>query len=189
MKRLAMIFGTPAVGKTTLVWRLIDAVGEDAWRACEPAPMIRAMYCERLDQFVIGRYAREPDGSRYRYAGVDRLPMHVQPSLEIFVENTTSSVLVEGDRFSNAKFVEHLICLDRNALILNLVADPEIIARRQRDRGDDRTETFLKSRETKYANIRSNPLYAERIRVMPNNDLEQHEAIWRVLSEHLGVNR
>lgn len=182
------MFGTPGVGKSTLVWRLIDAVGESSWREWQ-IETLRFLHCERLNLSVLGRWTREHDGSRSRYPGADRLSMSVQPHAEKFLEETTSSVLIEGDRFSNSSFVEHLICLDDQALILNLVGDPAIVAERQRTRGDDRTEKFLKARETKYANIRQHPLYSERVRVMPNNDLEQHEAIWQLLSTHLGVNR
>ena len=188
-RRIAMLFGTPGVGKTTLAWRLIDAVGESSWRECEPIKLVHALYCERLDLLMIGRYSREPCGSRYRYAGVDRLAMNCQPNAKKLIAETASSVFVEGDRFSNASFVEFLITLDPGALILNLYADPDVVARRQRDRGDDRTDRFLRARETKYANIRAHPLFAERVRIMPNNDLEQHEAVWRVLLRHLEINR
>jgi hypothetical protein len=187
-KRIAMMFGTPGVGKSTLVWRLIDAVGEDAWEEYA-IETLRFLHCDRLNLSVLGRWTREPDGSRSRYPGADRLSMSVQPIAERYIEETESSVLVEGDRFSNSSFIEHLICLDRDALVLNLIAEPEKLAMRQRNRGDDRTEKFLKARETKYANIRAHPLYRDNVRVMPNNDLIEHEAIWRVLSAHLEVNR
>lgn len=175
------MFGTPGAGKSSLIWRLIDATGGlEAWPQVEHARLVAGHRNATLGISLIGRY--EPG---FAYGGVDRLAMNVQPSAEAFIASTSDHVVVEGDRLSNQKFYSALCVVPGVSLVIaRLVVNPALVRERQITRGDDRTETFLRSRETKYDNILT---AFDGIRIFDNNTLEQQSVIFREMCSHLGV--
>lgn len=178
MRKILAMFGTPGAGKSTIARRLLTMGSH--WEQCEPVKLVRAHVSESLNLCVIGRYV---DGDRY--GGVDCLAMNCQPSVEKFVAETTMSVFVEGDRLSNAKFYRHLRSLEVPLEIICLSVDRLVVFERQQRRGDDRTEKFLRSRETKYENLRRD----FNVTTLSNDDLVQHEIVWRRVTDHLEVRR
>lgn len=147
--KIIFIIGEPGSGKTTLMRRLMNEVG-----GFEPHfkeyPLID--YHRSGNVYILGKYE---DGELF--AGTDRLSMACQPNAVQFLSELPedSVVLIEGDRLGNRSFIEH--CESKYAtMIVYLKTKPETRTLRFDERGSEQTEQFLKSRETKLKNLRSN---------------------------------
>lgn len=154
--RSIYLFGTPGVGKSTIVRGFMQQTG--SWVYKEPAKLVRIHVHEEGKVAIIGNYSEEDQ----RYPGVDRMAMNSQPRVEAYLGAMLSGpvprlVICEGDRFSNRKFFNFLAdtVTARRAKFVRIVANSELIRQRQVLRGDDRTAGFLASRETKYRNLES----------------------------------
>lgn len=207
-KRILHIFGEPGAGKSTLVRRLIaDTGGIRRWISCEPGPLVRGHFNEEHKIFLLGRY----DDETSPYPGLDRLAQNCQPNVEIFVRDTPHSVLIEGDKLSNAKFLRHLQSFTQHSRllgdtmtghatqrhcdrepdinesahlwILHLLASQAILGERRRARGDDRANSFYKGRATKYANM----LLEFRVQSWPNETYEQQSRTYANVRAFLGI--
>ena len=58
---------------------------------------------------------------------------------------------------------------------------------RHKDRGDDQSETFIKSRHTKVNNIVISPDLSEFVIVMSNNDISQQSSIIDLMKKLLKI--
>lgn len=143
------IGGEPATGKSTLVQHLLQPYTTAV--PFEWGLLGGLKYDAGL--FLLGRY----EGGDF--GGTDRLPMNVIDDAEEFIEEaakydtyTDWAVLFEGDRLFNDRFLdfcaEHA---DLHAYILT--APPDVLEARHDAREDDQSESWLKGRRTKYANL------------------------------------
>jgi pantothenate kinase len=146
MKNIIAVGGEPATGKTTLMWRIIDSATD--WQKIEPKKTLSAIRSESLNLTILGKYDRSE-----QFAGTDRLSMSVQPAATEFIKEATGNILFEGDRLFNRKFIDAIISCDCSFSLIYIEASRNELHNRHVDRKDTQTETFLKSRQTKYSNI------------------------------------
>lgn len=169
MRKIIAVAGQPGTGKTSLFREFMK---NHEWEKVEPKKMLPALYCKELDLYVLGKYE---DGELF--AGTDRLSMAVQPIAQCFINETTSNILFEGDRLTNAKFYDFLLKLNAKVEFLVLTVSDETMKQRYKDRGSDQSETFLKGRETKISNILNNFEYMDVTTVLKNENHEDQRVI------------
>jgi hypothetical protein len=181
MKVMA-IGGEPAVGKTTLMFSLIDKA--DDWVTCKPEKLLDAIYSKKLNTYILGKYEK---GSTFQ--GTDRLSMAVQPDAEKFIsslhyENSDVNVLFEGDRLFNSKYLEFISKYDADFQILVLEAKNDIIKQRHVDRNDTQDDKFINGRRTKISNISSSLVLMDYINVMQNNNTVDQQNIIGYIADY-----
>ena len=54
MVKVIAMGGEPATGKTTLMFKLISMA--DDWKICKPEKLLDAMYSEKLNFYILGKY-------------------------------------------------------------------------------------------------------------------------------------
>lgn len=161
--KVIYIAGVPASGKSTL-FKLIrkHLFGE--------AKEFKHGKCKGIEKGafkMLGVF----DGTTFE--GTDKLSMTVIDDAIEFVKQQMDSeqksvVFVEGDRLFNIRFLK-----ETKALLLLIDANERILKARHIERGDNQTETFLKSRRSKVENFISK-YKAQRIW---NNTLQDQERI------------
>ena len=167
------IGGEPAVGKTTLMFKLISMAND--WVKVKPEKLLDAIYSEKLNTYILGKYE---EGSTFQ--GTDRLSMAVQPDAERFIvdiayqlqadKEYSVNVLFEGDRLFNSKFLEHISKNVPDFQILILEAKNDVVKQRHVDRNDTQDDKFINGRRTKISNISSSLIFMDYINVMQNNN-------------------
>ena len=180
MANVIAIGGEPAVGKTTLMFKIIDMA--DDWQPCKPQKLLDAMFSKKLNTFILGKYEK---GSTFQ--GTDRLSMAVQPDAERFIiESSPDScnILFEGDRLFNGKFLDHISINIANFQILVLEAKNDIIKQRHIDRNDTQDVKFINSRRTKISNIASSLVLMDYINVMLNNNVVDQQNIIKYIANY-----
>lgn len=150
INKIIGIGGMPGTGKTTLVKKFMERT--DDWKVVKPVPLLDALYSEKLDCYVLGKY--DPWYPSEGYAmGTDRLSMAVQPNAEKFISETNSSVVFEGDRLFTGKFLDFIIEEDKECFFLILETNDSKLKERYDERGSNQDEKFISGRRTKYENI------------------------------------
>lgn len=178
MLNVIAIGGEPAVGKTTLMFKIINMA--DDWEVCKPEKLLDAIHSKKLNTYILGKYER---GSTFQ--GTDRLSMAVQPDAEKFISTTKdANILFEGDRLFNSKFLEHISSHANNLQILVLEAQNDIIKQRHIDRNDTQDDKFINSRRTKISNISSSLVLMDYINVMQNNNPVDQQNIIDYIAEY-----
>ena len=176
MKKIMAISGIPGTGKTTLLKKFMEMY---EWERVEPLKMLHALYCRKMNLFVLGKY--EPDEI---YSGTDTLGMNIQPVATEFVKTTKSNILFEGDRLTNCKFFDHILQLETDFSIIILSANKEIVQDRYKIRGSNQSEIFLKGRQTKINNITSNMTYFDCMSIVKNNTEEDQIGIIKSINDY-----
>jgi dephospho-CoA kinase len=177
MKNIIAVGGEPATGKTTLMWRIIDSATD--WQKIEPKKTLSAIRSESLNLTILGKYDRSE-----QFAGTDRLSMSVQPAATEFIKEVTSpgqvsgNILFEGDRLFNRKFIDAIISCDCSFSLIYIEASRNELHNRHVDRKDTQTETFLKSRQTKYSNIVRSLDLMDIIHTFKNDNLDHQKIIY-----------
>jgi len=181
MVKVIAMGGEPATGKTTLMFRLISMA--DDWKICKPEKLLDAMYSEKLNLYILGKYAN--DGNVFQ--GTDRLSMAVQPDAEKFFVGLDSdstqggyniNVIFEGDRLFNGKMLDRLSELFPNDFkILILTVKDSTLDQRHIDRKDDQDDKFKNSRKTKISNIMGSLTLMDYIETAVNENLDDQSKI------------
>ena len=171
MKNIIALGGEPATGKTTLMWRIIDSATD--WQKIEPKKTLSAIRSESLDLTILGKYDRSE-----QFAGTDRLSMSVQPAATEFIKEATGNILFEGDRLFNRKFIDAIISCNCSFSLIYIEASRDELRNRHVDRKDTQTETFLKSRQTKYSNIVRSLDLMDIIHTFKNDNIDQQTIIY-----------
>ena len=171
MKNIIALGGEPATGKTTLMWRIIDSATD--WQKIEPKKTLSAIRSESLDLTILGKYDRGLE-----FAGTDRLSMSVQPAATEFIKEATVNILFEGDRLFNRKFIDAIISCNCSFSLIYIEASRDELRNRHVDRKDTQTETFLKSRQTKYSNIVRSLDLMDIIHTFKNDNIDQQTIIY-----------
>ncbi len=96
--------------------------------------------------------------SKDSFCGTDKLSMAVQPVALEFVNKAHKkwkgyTIIFEGDRLFNKKFLKALMLKHDVAIIVLEVEDDILHKRHKKRKGDTQTEKFLKGRKTKVRNI------------------------------------
>lgn len=178
MKNIIALGGEPATGKTTLMWRIIDSATD--WQKIEPKKTLSAIRSESLDLTILGKYDRSE-----KFAGTDRLSMSVQPAATEFIKEATGNILFEGDRLFNRKFIDAIISCDCSFSLIYIEASRDELHNRHVDRKDTQTETFLKSRQTKYSNIVRSLDLMDIIHTFKNDNMDQQTIIYNFIMSKL----
>jgi hypothetical protein len=177
MVKVIAMGGEPATGKTTLMFKLISMA--DDWKTVKPQKLLDAMYSEKLNLYILGKYAN--DGNVFQ--GTDRLSMAVQPDAEKFFmeldyENANVNVIFEGDRLFNSKLLDKLATVFPNSFkVLVLTASHNTKEQRHVDRKDDQDDKFKTSRATKISNIMGSLTLMDYIETMVNENLDDQSKI------------
>ena len=177
MVKVIAMGGEPATGKTTLMFKLISMA--DDWKVIKPQKLLDAMYSEKLNLYILGKYAN--DGNVFQ--GTDRLSMAVQPDAEkFFMEldyaNADANVIFEGDRLFNGKMLDQLSSAFPNSFkVLILTVKDSTLDQRHIDRKDDQDDKFKNSRKTKISNIMSSLTLMDYIETMVNENLDDQAKI------------
>lgn len=151
--RVIVVMGEPGTGKTTLVRSIMKMTGPWTPRFSD-VKLVPYHESEGGHLVILGKYE---DGETF--AGTDRMSMAVQPEAVKFLQACSaggvSAVLFEGDRLANISFLEH--CLDNyDTTIVYLEVSKATREKRFAERGSNQSEQFLRSRDTKCANIMTN---------------------------------
>lgn len=172
--KIIAIGGEPATGKTTLMFKLISMT--DDWKVCKPEKLLDAMYSEKLNLYILGKY--ENDGNVFQ--GTDRLSMAVQPDAAAFIDknkNNNVNMIFEGDRLFNSKYIDHIQNATEDFRVLVLTANKDVVGQRHVDREDDQDDKFINGRRTKVSNIMNSLTLLGYIDVMPNESFDDQKKI------------
>ena len=185
MAKVIAMGGEPATGKTTLMFKLISMA--DDWEVIKPQKLLDAMYSEKLNLYILGKYAN--DGNVFQ--GTDRLSMAVQPDAVTFFESLeTGNVIFEGDRLFNGKMLDRLSELFPNDFkVLILKAKDSTLDQRHIDRKDNQDDKFKNSRKTKMSNIMSSLTLMDYIEVMPNENFSDQQEIMNRIIDFFGLEK
>ena len=184
MKKVIAIGGMPATGKSTLMKKFMEVT--DDWKVVEPVKLVNALYSEKLNLFVLGKYE---EGEKF--GGTDRYSMAVQPAAAEFFTETLedgAKVVYEGDRIFNSKMLNLLNddpTIDLEIIMLQVEEDE--MHDRHVQREDTQSETFIKGRRTKYANISGSFYLMEVTSDFRNDSYEDQNRILDHMSTFLGV--
>lgn len=140
--------GEPATGKSTIMKRLMATYPN----APVPMKFQKVKYLEYAftGPIILGRY---DEGEAF--GGTDRLPMNVQPDAEVFLvmhKDSSSTLLFEGDRLFNAKFIRFIKNLGVPCHFFAVISREDVIAQRHAER-DQQNATWLAGRKTKVKNL------------------------------------
>ena len=170
MRKILAVIGRPGVGKTSLFKEFISGY---SWENQELVKLIPSLYNKELDLHILGKYE---DGEIF--AGTDKLSMAAQPAAIDFVDTINSNIIFEGDRLTSSKFFDHLLSLSNTEFqIFVIEADESLLIERYASRGSAQSEVFLKGRNTKISNIRTNMEFMFITETFTNNTLEDQKGI------------
>jgi predicted kinase len=176
--KVIIVAGEPCTGKTTLIKE-----------AFNPAAMPKMFQYEKLrghvkeNLFIAGIYGQDPI-----FEGTDKLSMSVQPSAVGFISHMKyGSLVAEGDRLANAKFLQSCADFDVHTHLVILHAPNETLAERHTGRGDNQSSSWLASRQTKVQNLRAAALAMPHVTVHQlrnenRSSLGEHVAFLRELA-------
>ena len=175
MSKIIVIGGEPCTGKTTLVKKIIKDFGVE-FTPIRVEGLLDCLYNEEKSIFVLGKY-EESDNV---FQGTDRLSMAVQPSAVKFFDTLKegSTVIFEGDRLFNNKFLNYLQeKFEDNLRIIVLRVSEQTLDSRHLSRNDNQTDKFKASRKTKVNNILTNLDLRENIVLMNNETPEDTNSV------------
>lgn len=153
--KIIAIGGEPATGKTTLMRGVLEIMGPKNFVPWQ-YKLVRGHLSMVNRLLILGLY-----DDAQTFAGTDRLSMGVMPDAvgmlaefgELFPGRADQmTILFEGDRLFNAKFLAACGTIAETMPIV-LTTSAEAKKERHEKRGDNQTEKWLKSRETKLRNI------------------------------------
>ena len=173
MRTIIALGGRPGSGKTTIM-RAILARNQS--NMTNPIPGLACHHIVALNTKILGNYSND-----HLFGGTDRLSMSIQPAAQTFVNDADCNILFEGDRLFNQSFLRFCMSIENaqvNAIYLD-VRD-ELLIQRYAERGSNQSETFLRSRKTKYKNIL---LQIPQIHIMSNNTPAQRDKIINTICE------
>lgn len=180
MRNIVGVLGVPGTGKSTLMRKFLSNY---KWEVVTPVPLLNSLYSKELDLYVFGKYE---DGEVF--PGTDKLSMAVQPVAQVFIKNSSSNILFEGDRLTSQKFFNFLLELPESYVTLMILkTNQKTLNARYVERGSNQSETFLKGRETKISNVESNMDYWDVTKTFPNNNLDDQANIIIQLEIALGI--
>jgi dephospho-CoA kinase len=175
------IGGEPASGKTTLVKSVLRNLGQGRKFKFKK---LRGIYYNSKRTFVLGVYDES------LFSGTDKLSMAVQPDVEEFVKSTmrkdrSYKIMFEGDRLFNLSFLS--MCQQWGLKAFVIKCSDEQKKLRHLTRGDDQSDSFLRSRATKVKNIQAKIDCKEVINETEENRSQFVAEILRIIGGNHGV--
>ena len=152
MKKILGICGEPSTGKTTLMRCIMNMLHSDITWLAGKYRTLEYMYNGNI--VVLGMYRGET------FDGTDRLSMAVIEDAEQFLKTQpylAEWILFEGDRLFCARWIKACIDSGADCKFVQLSFSPAEFNRRYAQRMYNRTAqsaAFIKSRRTKYQNLR-----------------------------------
>lgn len=180
MKIIALM-GPPGSGKTTLMRRILR---DGEWEFRPKDHKLIPYYINKATKTaILGIY---DDGEVF--AGTDRMSMAAQPEAVKFLEQAANygveNVIFEGDRLCTQSFLESCVSkYDTTIVFLN--TDQSTREARFVERGSNQNEQFLRSRDTKIANIRNSFALMFNITEMPHYNSEDMAAVHTFIEKKL----
>jgi len=145
-KKVTIIIGEPATGKSTLIRRLMEGQSYQ-FRQLKWVP--HHINLQR-NSAILGDYTDQSE----TYPGSDRLSMAVQPHARQWIkESSPDHVLMEGDRLGNMKFIKELIVDGHDVKVIRLMANETTRKFRSNLQQREQDDKFLRSRKTKILNM------------------------------------
>lgn len=144
--RILFIIGAPGCGKSSLVLKMFQSFGSytmHRWGLLD--------YMEFGDLVVLGKY-----NSGDLFGGTDKLSNAVIDDAERFLEVNRKSILLEGDRLANTRFIDRCKALGELRLVtlkLNAALLQERREARAFEYGKTQNPTWLAGRESKVHNL------------------------------------
>jgi len=166
------IGGEPATGKTTLM----EFVFNDLKGQTLSFGMVKGHYDQSRNLVLMGIYNNQDT-----FKGTDKLSMAVNSHFVKYVEKQQRNILFEGDRLFS---LNNLILLDKyyDLRIIVLQQSEEILHQRHKQRNDNQSHKFIKSRRTKIKNILNH--FGNRIEthqlstIQESKDLAKNILLW-----------
>lgn len=161
--RIIALGGLPCTGKTTIMWGIRSHLGKPVLK--KYGMLTYEEYPDRKI-IILGKY-QEGD----TFAGTDRLPMSVQPTVCDFIKenrNQSYTILFEGDRLFNKKLFAFIKTLDLGLTIYILEPTMVQYLANIRKRGSVHSDTFVKGRRTKLLNIQYDKTFPVKIISKPS---------------------
>jgi hypothetical protein len=160
MLKVTMLFGEPAVGKTSIVREVIKYLGPSAGEVKSNIGLdgrhfnfARGLAYPKHNVIVMGLYSGEKND------GTDRLGLNTSPPMLNLLDRLQKypplsdwNVLIEGDRCANATFIDTAASLV-DLRLFNVWTDTDELVRRHRSRNDTQTTVWLNGRATKVRNL------------------------------------
>jgi len=175
-RKIVAVGGSPGTGKTTLFRKFME---DKKWVETAPAKLVVASYNTDKDLYILGKYE---EGETF--AGTDRLGMSCQPNVQEWIASHNCNVLFEGDRLTNGKFYNFLLSLPNTHVeFLIITAKSETLHERYKLRGSNQSETFLKGRDTKIANLQTNFEYMSYMKTFTNENINDQSKILSYLED------
>ena len=116
------------------------------------------------------------------FAGTDKLSMAVQSDFEKYVSKIEKNIIFEGDRLFTKKNLISLVNSHETRIIL-LENDVQTLSMRHKERKDNQSSKFLKSRETKLMNIVESPYLKNKIEKHNLTEINETEKLAELLQD------
>jgi len=182
--KVIMIAGYPGSGKSTIMRGVIDKLVQ-AGQVFKDTAKGSVTYMSSKNFIILGSY--KPDE---KFPGTDRYPMNVQPKAEEFMLEAckmtpNKTVLLEGDRLFNDKFIKFLRYKpDEFDLVLCLVHAQDSLVESRRAERSEQNPTWLKGRKSKVDRIAL--IYPFTHQLQNNTIKQQKESIEIIFKEATG---
>lgn len=178
------IGGEPATGKTSLVKEILQSLGSPRDYNHK---LVKGLMFPESQAIVFGVY-----GGDSIFEGTDRLSMAVQPialNLISKMNNTASwhgwKIYFEGDRLFTGSLIEEVLTYKSPSRFYLLVASAAEKEARHTQRKDEQTERWIKSRQTKCANLLKQ--FPSSLRVLENNNYQDQARNLRIVMEEVST--
>ena len=186
-----MIGGVPCSGKTTLMMKLLDELGDT--EIVEP---MKSFKCMKFSKgLIVGKYPKD-DGlisGNYPksewYGGTDRLAYGTINKFQKFISSQYEhhkNIIAEGDRFFIGKHLEWLVKTykENQVKVYVLEANQVELDKRHLERGDKQNKKWLLGRSTLINNLKENPALVDRLELRKVNS---KAALTKVKNEILEI--
>lgn len=145
MRKSIGLIGEPAVGKTTVMRKVIDGLQFKPYKL----DLAKWMECEEQKLVLMGSY------SGHTFDGTDRLGFGCYSDLETMLQYfqqsatlSTYNILWEGDRLTRRRWFDALALHGYELKLFHLRADLDTVNERRRRRGAATKTPWIKSRKS-----------------------------------------